>query len=144
MLCYNLAQDVKDYWMGDPLMTNPDWNYVAYGSNQRISKYYKDLLVNMRGSGVEDPRMTKIVPAVMSSIKLDASGKVASFNWLRSEGVDSYGAATRLLEEELPPSPLLLIPPATRPSSMPLKTPANGPPSSLRWAGSRIPWTETR
>lgn len=98
MLCYNLAQDVKDYWMGDPLMTNPDWNYVAYGSNQRISKYYKDLLVNMRGSGVEDPRMTKIVPAVMSSIKLDASGKVASFNWLRSEGVDSYGAATRLLE----------------------------------------------
>lgn len=97
MLCYNLASDVTDYWMGDPIMTNPDWNYVAYGSNQRISKYYKDLLVNMRGAGVEDPRMTKIVPAAMCDIKLDANGQVASYKWLRSEGVDSFGEATRLV-----------------------------------------------
>lgn len=97
MLCYNSGADVTDYWMGDPLMTNPDWNYVAYGSNQRISKYYKDLLVDMRGSGVEDPRMTKIVPAAMSNVKLDANGRVASYKWQRSEGVDSFGAATRLL-----------------------------------------------
>lgn len=97
MLCYNTASDVVDYWMKDPLMTNPDWNYVAYGSNQRISKYFKDLLVNMRGAGVEDPRMTKIVPAAMCSVKLDANKQVASYQWLRSEGVDIYGAATRLL-----------------------------------------------
>ena len=42
--------------------------------------------------------MSKIVPAVMSNIKLDGSGKVISNTWSRSKGVDSYGAATRLLK----------------------------------------------
>ena len=97
MLCYNSASDVIDYWMQDPIMTNPTWDYVAYGSTQRISKFYKDLLVNMRGAGVEDPRMPKMVPATMVNVTLDANGKVASYDWLRSEGVDSYGDATRLL-----------------------------------------------
>lgn len=97
MLCYNSAADVTDYWMKDPIMTNPDWDYVAYGSTQRISKFYKDMLVNMRGAGVVDPRMPKIVPATMANIKLDDKGVVKSYDWVRSEGVDSYGAATRLL-----------------------------------------------
>ena len=97
MVCYNSNTDVTDYWMGDPIMTNPTFDYVAWGSTQRISKYYKDLLVNMRGAGVEDPRMSKIVPATMVNVKLDANGKAVSYEWLRSEGVDSYGAATRLL-----------------------------------------------
>lgn len=106
MVCYNSANDVTDYWMGDPIMTNPDWDYVAYGSTQRISKFYKDLLVNMRNAGVEDPRMPKIVPATMGNIKTkverNEKGKVTkvtleSYDWIRSEGVDSYGEATRLL-----------------------------------------------
>jgi hypothetical protein len=51
----------------------------------------------MRGSGVVDPRMTKIVPASMSNIQLDGTGKVISYNWNRSVGVDIYGPApTRL------------------------------------------------
>ncbi len=95
--CYNSASDVLDYLYFDPIMTNGNWDYAAYGSNQRITKYYYDLLTNMRGSGVEDPRMTKIVPASMSNIKLDASNKVREFKWLRSEGVDIYGDATRLI-----------------------------------------------
>jgi len=78
-------------------MTNPNWDVVAYGSNQRISKFHKDLLVNMRGAGVEDPRMTKIVPAAMAGIKVDNNGKVISYKWMRSEGVDIYGEAKRLL-----------------------------------------------
>ena len=97
MLCYNSAADVTDYWMGDPIMTNPTWDYVAYGSTQRISKFYKDMLVNMRGAGVIDPRMPKIVPATMANVKLDDKGIIKSYDWVRSEGVDSYGAATRLL-----------------------------------------------
>src|SRR5690606_40667102 len=68
------------------------------GSTQRISKYYYDLLTNLRGSGVTDPRMTKIVPASMSNVKLDGSGKVSSYTWNRSIGVDSYGPATRLIK----------------------------------------------
>ena len=98
MLCYNVASDVVDYWFKDPVMTNPNWDVVAYGNNQRISKFHKDLLVNMRGAGVEDPRMTKIVPAAMADIKVDNNGKVISYKWIRSEGVDIYGEAKRLLQ----------------------------------------------
>ncbi|PZP49601.1 MAG: SusD/RagB family nutrient-binding outer membrane lipoprotein [Pseudopedobacter saltans] len=89
---------VTDYLLGDPVVTNGNWNYAGYGSAQRISQYYYNLLTNMRGSGVVDPRMTKIVPSYMTNVKLDASGKVISYNWTRSAGVDSYGASTRLLK----------------------------------------------
>lgn len=89
---------VTDYLIGDPVVTNGNWNYAAYGSNQRIAQFYYDQLTNLRGSGVTDPRMTKIVPASMSNIKLDGSGKVQSYTWSRAKGVDSYGAATRLLK----------------------------------------------
>jgi hypothetical protein len=89
---------VTDYLIGDPVVTNGNWNYAAYGSNQRISQFYYDQLTNLRGSAVTDPRMTKIVPAAMSNIKLDGSGKVQSYSWSRAKGVDSYGAATRLLK----------------------------------------------
>ena len=89
---------VTDYLYGDPVVTNGNFDYAAYGSAQRISQYYYNLLTNMRGSGVTDPRMSKIVPAVMSNIQLDGSGKVISNTWNRSKGVDSYGPSTRLLK----------------------------------------------
>lgn len=96
MPCYNSGQDVTDYLMGDPIMTNGNWNCVAYSATQRITKYYTDLLTNMRGAGVEDPRYTKIVPAVMTNIKLDENGKVQSYGWARSKGVDCHGDCERL------------------------------------------------
>jgi len=89
---------VVDYLIQDPVVTNGNFDYAAFGSTQRISQYHYNLLTNMRGSGVTDPRMTKIVPASMSGIQLDASGKVASYTWNRSVGVDSYGASTRLVK----------------------------------------------
>ncbi|MEO6313950.1 MAG: SusD/RagB family nutrient-binding outer membrane lipoprotein [Chitinophagaceae bacterium] len=89
---------VTDYLLGDPVVTNGNFDYAAYGSSVRISQYYYNLLTNLRGSGVEDPRMTKIVPAYMTGIKLDGTGKVTSYTWTRSQGVDSYGPATRLLK----------------------------------------------
>lgn len=90
---------VTDYLEGDPVVTNGNWDYAAYGSNQRISAYYYNLLTNMRGSGITDPRMSKIVPAAMSDIKLDNTGKrVISYTWNRSKGVDSYGPSTRLVK----------------------------------------------
>jgi hypothetical protein len=97
LLCYNKASDATDYLFGDPIMTSGNWDYAAYGSNQRISQYYYDMLTNMRGSGVTDPRMSKIVPACMTNIQLDASGKVLSYDWLRSQGVDFTGTSTRLV-----------------------------------------------
>jgi len=89
---------VTDYLIGDPVVTNGNFDYAAYGSSVRISQYYYNLLTNMRGAGIADPRMTKIVPAYMTGIQLDANGKVASYTWTRSQGVDSYGPATRLLK----------------------------------------------
>jgi hypothetical protein len=89
---------VTDYLIGDPVVTNGNWNYAGYGNNQRISQFHYNMLTNMRGSGITDPRMTKIVPASMTGVKLDGSGKVSSYTWTRSIGVDSYGASTRLVK----------------------------------------------
>ena len=89
---------VTDYLIGDPVVTNGNFDYVAYGSSNRISQYYYNLLTNMRGSGISDPRMTKIVPASMSNIQLDATGKVISYAWNRSVGTDFYGPSTRLVK----------------------------------------------
>ncbi|MDF3079347.1 MAG: SusD/RagB family nutrient-binding outer rane lipoprotein [Sphingobacteriaceae bacterium] len=94
---------VTDYLLGDPIVTNGNWNYAGYGSNQRISQFHYNLLTNMRSAGVTDPRMTKIVPASMSNVKL-VNGKVQSFNWNRSIGVDSYNSAARLLKAGSPTS----------------------------------------
>jgi hypothetical protein len=81
---------VTDYLLGDPVVTNGNFDYAAYGSTNRISQFHYNLLTNMRGSGVTDPRMTKIVPASMSNIQLNANGTVVSYTWNRSIGVDSY------------------------------------------------------
>lgn len=89
---------VTDYLYGDPVVTNGNFDYAAYGSAQRISQYYYNLLTNMRGSGVVDPRMTKIVPASMANVQLDGNGHVSSYTWNRSIGVDSYGPSTRLVK----------------------------------------------
>ena len=88
---------VTDYLLGDPVVTNGNFDYAGYGSNQRISQFHYNLLTNMRGAGVTDPRMTKIVPASMAGVTLDGTGKAVSYTWNRSKGVDSYGPATRLL-----------------------------------------------
>ncbi|MDB5229364.1 MAG: SusD/RagB family nutrient-binding outer rane lipoprotein [Chitinophagaceae bacterium] len=81
---------VTDYLLGDPVVTNGNFDYAAYGSTNRISQFHYNLLTNLRGAGVVDPRMTKIVPASMANVQLDASGRVSSFVWNRSKGVDSY------------------------------------------------------
>lgn len=88
---------VTDYLEGDPVVTNGNFDYAAYGNSIRISKYYYNLLTNMNGSGVVDPRMSKIVPASMSNVQLNSSGQVSSYTWNRAIGVDSYDAATRLV-----------------------------------------------
>jgi len=89
---------VTDYLYGDPVVTNGNFDYAAYGNAQRVSKFHYDLLTNLRGAAVVDPRMPKIVPASMAGVQLDANGKVSSFAWLRSIGVDSYGPSTRLVK----------------------------------------------
>jgi hypothetical protein len=78
-----------DYLEGDPISGNGNYDFAGYGSNQRIADYYYNLLTNIRGVGAVDPRMTKIVPASMANVQL-VGGKVSSYTWLRSIGVNSY------------------------------------------------------
>jgi hypothetical protein len=78
-----------DFLEGDPIAANGNYDFAGYGSNQRITEYYYNLLTNLRGAGVVDPRMPKIVPASMANVQL-VSGKVSSYTWLRSIGVNSY------------------------------------------------------
>ncbi len=98
--CYNSTTDVTDSFLyyGDPIMGNGNWAYTGYNNNQRVGKPLYDALTNMRGAGVEDPRFTKIIPACMTNIKVDASGKVLSYDWFRSKAVDMYETADRLLK----------------------------------------------
>ena len=86
---------VTDYLVGDPVVTNGNFDYAAYGSTVRMSQYHYNLLANMRGAGIADPRLSKIVPAYMTNVKLDpTTGRVASYTWTRSIGVDSYNPQT--------------------------------------------------
>ena len=89
---------VTDYLEGDPVVTNGNFDYAAYGNSIRISGFYYNLLTNLNGAGIVDPRMSKIVPASMANVKLNGSGVVSSYTWNRSKGVDSYDTATRLLK----------------------------------------------
>lgn len=89
--------NVLDYLYGDPVVTNGNYDYAGESSNQRVSQFYYNLLTNMRGSGVTDPRMPKIVPSAMGNVQLNSSGTVQSNTWVRSVGLDFYGPSTRLL-----------------------------------------------
>lgn len=96
-VCFDVKGDQTDFLLGDPVMTNGVWDTAAYGKNQWASKYHLDLLTNMRGAGVEDPRVDKIIPSSMTNVVLDESGKVKSYKWRRAVGVDMYGDAERLV-----------------------------------------------
>jgi len=90
--CYNVVGDVTDWLYGDPIMTNGNWDYAAYGSNQRYSKFFMDMLTNSRGKGITDPRTDKIVPSCMTNIKVEG-GKVVANDWMLSKPVDLYDDA---------------------------------------------------
>jgi Starch-binding associating with outer membrane len=88
---------VTDYLEGDPVVTNGNYDYAGESTNNHISQFPYNLLTNMRGSGIIDPRMSKIVPAAMSNVQLNAGGTLQSNTWLRGVGVDFYGPSARLV-----------------------------------------------
>lgn len=82
---YNVKGDETNITVGDPYQANMLWNSLAYGSSQRLTKYYIDLF------DADDPRIDKLVPSVMTDVELNADGTLASFKWTRSQGVDMMG-----------------------------------------------------
>lgn len=94
---YNVLGDATNFTVGDPYQANTTWDAVGYGATQRFTRWYANLLKNSYtgGSGVIDPRMTKILPASMKNIQVDASGGIASYEWLRDIGVDMMNSNIR-------------------------------------------------
>ena len=87
---YNVEGDEVNFTVSDPYQTAAFWNCVAYGTGQRLTKWYVNLLNNSftGGSGVIDPRLSKLVPAMMTNIVLGEKGAISTYDWTRSVGVD--------------------------------------------------------
>lgn len=94
---YNVAGDATNFTVSDPYQTNVTWNSVGYGTGQRATRWYANLLNNTYtgGSGVVDPRMSKLLPASMTNIVLSTSGDIVSYQWLRDIGVDMMNSNIR-------------------------------------------------
>ena len=88
----NAGDQDTNFTVGDPYQTSVIWDCAAWGTTQRYTKWYVDLHKNLRGSGVVDPRMSKVFPARMSKIQVTDAGEILNYEWTRDEGVDvMYG-----------------------------------------------------
>ena len=94
---YNVTGDETNFTVGDPYQASAVWNCTGYGATQRLTRWYVNLLTNKfaGGSGVTDPRLSKLVPAMMTNVKLSKDGKIASYSWLRDAGVDVMESSIR-------------------------------------------------
>lgn len=94
---YNIEGDALNFTVSDPYQTNNSWNAVAYGTGQRATRWYANLLTNSftGGSGVIDPRLPKLLPATMTNVVVNASGGIVSYDWLRDIGVDMMNSNIR-------------------------------------------------
>jgi hypothetical protein len=86
----NIAGDATNFTVADPYHTNTTWDAVGYGSGQRATRWYINLLNNSYtgGSGVIDPRLSKLIPATMKNIVVNTAGDIVSYEWARDVGVD--------------------------------------------------------
>ena len=69
---YNVEGDEVNFTVSDPYQASVIWDCTGYGSTQRLTRWYVNLLTNKftGGSGAEDPRLSKLVPAMMTNVKL--------------------------------------------------------------------------
>lgn len=94
---YNVAGDATNFTVGDPYQTNTTWDAVGYGSTQRATRWYANILNNTftGGSGVVDPRASKLLPATMKNIVVNTAGDIVSYEWGRDIGVDMMNSNIR-------------------------------------------------
>lgn len=94
---YNVSGDQTNITVGDPYQTSMLWNAVGYGSSQRLTRYYINLLKKtIPGVGeIIDPRLDKLVPSMMTGIQLNASGSIVNYTWVRDAGVDMINSGKR-------------------------------------------------
>ncbi len=93
----NVETATYNYTVSDAYGPNTTWDCAAWGLNQRINRWYVNLLTNFKGSGVMDPRAPKLIPSSMYKAKLNASNAVESCEWLMDAGVNEYEADSPML-----------------------------------------------
>lgn len=82
----------KGVLLGQTYGNSVIWRNAAYNANERLNRWYVNLLTNFKGSGVEDPRADKLLPHMMTNVKLtDDEWYIADYEWRRDEGVNIQG-----------------------------------------------------
>ena len=108
---FDSANDmVGDPLIGDPLKTSFIFDIAAWGSWARISKWYLDLLENTYtgGSGVEDPRTSKLVPSAQHHMLVPDKANPGQYKdsvyFIRTKGVDLIKSDIKLTGGPLAPN----------------------------------------
>ena len=94
----NVATSTYNYTTSDAYGPNTTWDVVAWGLNQRVNRWYVNLLTNFKGTGVMDPRAKKLIPSSMYKVKLNKDGNaIESYEWLLDAGINEYEADSPML-----------------------------------------------
>ncbi len=89
---YNVETSTSAPINSDAFGPNTIYNTAAWGTGQRLNKWYIDILTNLNGSGVEDPRANKLIPSAMCNVVLSDDGaSIKSYEWRRDAGVNVQG-----------------------------------------------------
>ena len=92
MTHYNVETAGTCITVGDAYGPNVVWDTAAWGTGQRLLRWYVNLLTNFKGTGVEDPRADKMLPSSMINVQLSSDGsRIVSYEWKRDEGLDISG-----------------------------------------------------
>ena len=78
--------------VGDAYGPNVTYDSFAWGTGQRMNRFYVNLLTDFKGTGVEDPRADKLLPFSMYKVTLKDDGTINTYEWLRDAGVNQYTA----------------------------------------------------
>ena len=89
MTHYNVETAGTCITVGDAYGPCVVWDTAAWGTGQRLLRWYANLLTNFKGTGVEDPRADKLLPHSMINVQLSEDGsRITSHEWLRDCGID--------------------------------------------------------
>ena len=77
---------------GDAFGPNTIYNTASWGRNNKLNRWYINLLTNFKGSGVRDPRADKLIPFTMWNVELSEDGNsIKSYEWRQDAGVNVQG-----------------------------------------------------
>ena len=68
------------------------WRNAAFTDANRLNRWYVNLLTNFKGTGVRDPRASKLIPSAMYNVKLSSDGKfIVGYDWFEDKGIYVQG-----------------------------------------------------